>query len=238
MKKYFLTVLIIFVLFPFSPIISFAQANDSILVFGGTGRIGSEIVKVLESQGNEISVFVRPNSDRKRLEGLNISYLIGNVLSEKDVARAFEHQKFDAVISSLAKVGQEPNPHAIGGQHVTKWAKKNGVKHFILISSLGAGPDPVFTKYKEILQAKGEAEASLTSSGIDYTIIRTGIILYGEEPTTGKAQLIHDLNLIGTITRKDLAQLTAKCVFDHECINQVYNAVDFSLHYNVKFSER
>ena len=229
MRKQYLTGLVIFVLFPFSPIIPFAESNDSILVFGGTGRIGSEIVKVLESQGNKISIFVRPSSDRKRLEGLNISYLIGNVLSEKDVARAFENQKFDAVISSLAKVGQEPNPHAIGGRHPTKWAKKNGVKHFILISSLGAGPEPVFTKYKEILQAKGEAETALTSSGIDYTIIRTGIILYEEEPATGNAKLIHDQNVIGTITRKDLAQLTAACVFDHQCINQVYNAVDCSL---------
>ena len=124
MRKQYLSGLVIFVLFPFSSIISFAESNDSILVFGGTGRIGSEIVKVLESQGNKISIFVRPSSDRKRLEGLNISYLIGNVLSEKDVARAFENQKFDAVISSLAKVGQEPNPHAIGGRNLTKWAKK------------------------------------------------------------------------------------------------------------------
>ena len=234
MRKQYLTGLVIFVLFPFSPIIPFAESNDSILVFGGTGRIGSEIVKVLESQGNKISIFVRPSSDRKRLEGLNISYLIGNVLSEKDVARAFENQKFDAVISSLAKVGQEPNPHAIGGRHLTKWAKKNGVKHFILISSLGAGPEPVFTKYKEILQAKGEAETALTRSGIDYTIIRTGIILYEEEPATGNAKLIHDQNVIGTITRKDLAQLTAACVFDHQCINQVYNAVDCSLNCQVQ----
>ncbi|GIT34493.1 MAG: NAD dependent epimerase/dehydratase [Gammaproteobacteria bacterium] len=177
---------------------------------------------------------MRPSSDRKRLEGLNISYLIGNVLSEKDVARAFENQKFDAVISSLAKVGQEPNPHAIGGRNLTKWAKKKGVKHFILISSLGAGPEPVFTKYKEILQAKGEAETALTSSGIDYTIIRTGIILYEEEPATGNAKLIHNQNVIGTITRKDLAQLTAECVFDHQCINQVYNAVDCSLNCQVQ----
>ena len=228
-KKQFLTGLVIFVLFPFSSKISFAQNSDSILVFGGTGRIGSEIVKVLESQGNKISIFARPSSDRKRLEDLDVSYLIGNVLSEKDVASAFENQKFDAVISSLAKVGQEPNPHAIGGRHVTKWAKENGEKHFILISSLGAGPNPVFTKYKEILQAKGEAEILLTSSGIDYTIIRTGIILYGDEPATGNAKLIYDQNVIGTITRKDLAQLTAACVFDQKCINEVYNAVDCSL---------
>ena len=129
----------------------------------------------------------------------------------------------------MAKVGEEPNPHAVGGQYLTKWAKKNGVKHFILISSLGAGPNPVHTKYKEILQAKGVAEAALTSSGTDYTIIRTGIILYGEEPATGEAQLILDQNVLGTITRKDLAQLTAECVLNNQCINRVYNAVDCSL---------
>ena len=229
MRKQYLTGLVIFVLFPFSPIIPFAESNDSILVVGGTGRIGSEIVKALEQRGKNVRVFARTSSDRKRLQGLNISYVIGNVLTENDVAQALEQQKYDAVISSLAKVRQEPNPHAVGGQHLTKWAKKNGVKHFILISSLGAGPNPVHTKYKEILQAKGVAEAALTSSGIDYTIIRTGIILYGEEPATGKAQLILDQNVLGTITRKDLAQLTAECVLNNQCINQIYNAVDCSL---------
>ena len=229
MRKQYLTGLVIFVLFPFSPIIPFAESNDSILVVGGTGRIGSEIVKVLEQRGKNVRVFARTTSDRKRLQGLDISYVIGNVLTENDVAQALEQQKYDAVISSLAKVRQEPNPHAVGGQHLTKWAKKNGVKHFILISSLGAGPNPVHTKYKEILQAKGVAEAALTSSGIDYTIIRTGIILYGEEPATGKAQLILDQNVLGTITRKDLAQLTAECVLNNQCINQIYNAVDCSL---------
>jgi len=228
-RKQYLTGLVIFVLFPFSPIIPFAESNDSILVVGGTGRIGSEIVKVLEQRGKNVRVFARTTSDRKRLQGLDISYVIGNVLTENDVAQALEQQKYDAVISSLAKVRQEPNPHAVGGQHLTKWAKKNGVKHFILISSLGAGPNPVHTKYKEILQAKGVAEAALTSSGIDYTIIRTGIILYGEEPATGKAQLILDQNVLGTITRKDLAQLTAECVLNNQCINQIYNAVDCSL---------
>ena len=229
MRKQYLTGLVIFVLFPFSPIIPFAESNDSILVVGGTGRIGSEIVKVLEQRGKNVRVFARTTSDRKRLQGLDISYVIGNVLTENDVAQALEQQKYDAVISSLAKVRQEPNPHAVGGQHLTKWAKKNGVKHFILISSLGAGPNPVHTKYKEILQAKGVAEKALTSSGIDYTIIRTGIILYGEEPATGKAQLILDQNVLGTITRKDLAQLTAECVLNNQCINQIYNAVDCSL---------
>ena len=229
MRKQYLTGLVIFVLFPFSPIIPFAESNDSILVVGGTGRIGSEIVKALEQRGKNVRVFARTSSDRKRLQGLDISYVIGNVLTENDVAQALEQQKYDAVISSLAKVRQEPNPHAVGGQHLTKWAKKNGVKHFILISSLGAGPNPVHTKYKEILQAKGVAETALTSSGIDYTIIRTGIILYGEEPATGKAQLILDQNVLGTITRKDLAQLTAECVLNNQCINQIYNAVDCSL---------
>ena len=229
MRKQYLTGLVIFVLFPFSPIIPFAESNDSILVVGGTGRIGSEIVKVLEQRGKNVRVFARTTSDRKRLQGLDISYVIGNVLTENNVAQALEQQKYDAVISSLAKVRQEPNPHAVGGQHLTKWAKKNGVKHFILISSLGAGPNPVHTKYKEILQAKGVAETALTSSGIDYTIIRTGIILYGEEPATGKAQLILDQNVLGTITRKDLAQLTAECVLNNQCINQIYNAVDCSL---------
>ena len=50
-KRRYLTGLIFFVLFLFPQLTAFAQTNDSILVVGGTGRIGSEIVKALEQRG-------------------------------------------------------------------------------------------------------------------------------------------------------------------------------------------
>ncbi|MDC0189117.1 NAD-dependent epimerase/dehydratase family protein, partial [Gammaproteobacteria bacterium] len=63
----------------------FAKSNEKILVIGGTGRVGSEIVKVLHDDYRDITVLSRSDSNRKRLKGLNIKYLKGNVLLEEDI---------------------------------------------------------------------------------------------------------------------------------------------------------
>ena len=60
----------------------FADSDETILVIGGTGRVGSEIVKALHREGyKNISVLSRSNNNRSRLKDLNIKYLKGDILS-------------------------------------------------------------------------------------------------------------------------------------------------------------
>ena len=56
---------------------------EGVLVFGGTGLLGSEIVKQLANAGEtQITVFARPTSDRSRLDGIDVNYVVGDVLNE------------------------------------------------------------------------------------------------------------------------------------------------------------
>ena len=212
------------------------EAKESILVVGGTGRVGSEIVKILANENKDITVLSRSDNNYSRLKGLNINYMQGNVLNEKDIERVFSEKDFSVVINALAKVGNSPNPHAVGQNNLIKWSKKTGIKHFILIGSVGAGSkqselvsDIVWSMWKDILQEKGKAEASLINSKLPYTIIRTGIVVYDDTPATGNAELLEDDTIVGIITRKDLAQLTGECVLNGLCINKIYHAFDASL---------
>ena len=41
-----------------------------VIVFGGTGKLGSEVVRALNAAGHEVTVFHREGSDRSRLQGL------------------------------------------------------------------------------------------------------------------------------------------------------------------------
>ena len=212
------------------------EAKESILVVGGTGRVGSEIVKILANENKDITVLSRSDNNYSRLKGLNINYMQGNVLNDKDIERVFSEKDFSVVINALAKVGNSPNPHAVGQNNLIKWSKKTGIKHFILIGSVGAGSkqselvsDIVWSMWKDILQEKGKAEASLINSKLPYTIIRTGIVVYDDTPATGHAELLEDDTIVGIITRKDLAQLTGECVLNGLCINKIYHAFDTSL---------
>jgi len=212
------------------------EAKESILVVGGTGRVGSEIVKILSAEDKNITVLSRSNNNYSRLKGLNIDYFKGDVLNEKDIERVFLAKDYDVIINALAKVGNSPNPHALGQNNLIKWSKKTGIKHFILIGSVGAGSkqselvsDIVWSMWKDILQEKGKAEASLINSNLPFTIIRTGIVVYDDTPATGNAELLEDDTIVGIITRKDLAQLTGECVLNRLCFNKIYHAFDASL---------
>lgn len=212
------------------------EANESILVIGGTGRVGSEIVKVLAMENKKITVLSRSTNNYARLKNLDINYLLGDVMSSSDMERVFSEKKYDVIINALAKVGDSPNPHAVGQDNLIKWSKKTGVEHFILIGSVGAGSkqselvsDIVWSMWKDILQEKGKAEASLINSKLPFTIIRTGIVVYDDTPATGHAELLENETIVGIITRKDLAQLTGECVLNGLCFNKIYHAFDASL---------
>ena len=52
-----------------------AAQTSGILVFGGTGGTGLEIVKILSTRGGSVTVFVRETSDRSALEPLGVDQL-------------------------------------------------------------------------------------------------------------------------------------------------------------------
>ncbi len=213
-------------------------AEGNAIVFGGSGHLGSEIVKLLVEAGNQTTVFVRPTSDRSRLDGLDVSYAVGDVINEDDVAAALQETDFDVIINTIAKRMGEPVPHENGQRHINKWAKETGVGQVIFLSSVGAGDNASVVPenmqkfqepFRDQLIDKGVAEVELRESGLNYTIIRTGAVIpVGAEPT-GQGQLVEDESVIGPITRPDLAVLVIGCVLNPDCKNKIYHSVDESL---------
>lgn len=78
------------------------QATADVLVFGGNGRLGSDVVKNLLEDGEDVVVFVRETSDRSRLAGLDVAYVVGDLLDAETVKAAFEAHEIDAVINTVA----------------------------------------------------------------------------------------------------------------------------------------
>jgi uncharacterized protein YbjT (DUF2867 family) len=108
-------------------------------------------------------------------------------------------------------------------------------RQFILHGSVGAGdnmkqfPAIGFERMRDVMIAKGEAEALLKASGTGYTIIRNGRIMPDGTPATGTARLTDDVMVLGTVTRLDLAALTMQCLDNPDCMNKTFHAVDDSL---------
>jgi len=205
---------------------------DGVLVFGGTGRLGSEIVKQLINAGEqEVTVFARPSSDRKRLDGLDVAYVTGDVLTEADVESALKSNSFRIVIDALSQGGNNSDSFYEDSQrHITKWAKATNVERIVLNSSVGVGesretyPNRMRSMFAAVLDDKEKAEDNLTASGVPYTIIRNYRIIEGSAPVTGKAYLTEDQMAKGAIGRADLAILNVYCL-RAACAGKILHAI-------------
>ena len=211
-----------------------AWADGGVLVFGGTGRLGSEVVKALVEAGEAVTVFARPSSDRGLLEGLSVDYVIGDVLEGDQVEAAFRSAGFRSAVDALARRSAGPSFYDLSQRHIARWAKETGVKQVILHGSVGAGdsrwvyPPERWDRMAETLTAKDTGERHLIGSGVNYTIIRNFTLLPHGTPPTGNAELLSDQRTTGMITREDLAGFTVQCLENPACQNRIFHAVDYS----------
>jgi uncharacterized protein YbjT (DUF2867 family) len=202
-----------------------------ILVFGGTAGIGLETVKVLRERSIPVTVFVRPTSDLTPLEPLGVSYAVGNALDAQDVEAAFANGRFAAVVSSLGGRHGEPRPEHIGNVNINNAAKAAGVRRIIQVSAISAGrdrdrPEPPADAHwmAKMIYVKIQGEDHLMASGLDYTILRPGLLQ--DEPATGNVLLTTRTDIAGSINRADVALVIAQLLEDDAAIGQAYNVID------------
>lgn len=218
-----------------------AAADPTALVLGGGGHLGSEIAKRLIARGFEVAVLARPGSDRRRLEGLAVRVIEGDATDSSDVVRALTEAHADVVIDAMAPRSGRPNPFVAAHTHIAAHAKSAGVRQVIFNSSAGAGadvreadyPDINFARFRAALAEKTRAEQIVMTSGVPFTVIRSGAILVERDtaphPPTARGYLTEDQKVVGPTTYGDLGVLVADCALAPGCMGKVFHASDASL---------
>jgi uncharacterized protein YbjT (DUF2867 family) len=210
-------------------------ASRTVLVFGGSGRLGAAIVRELVGEGHQVAVFLRPSSTRARLEGLPVTLIEGNALLEADVRRALESRRFDVVVNALGRSESDVEFFATSGRHIARAAKATGVGHVILHSSVGVGasravyPAERLPSMSAVFRAKESAERDLIDSGVTWTIIRNAILRDLPPGARDQAQLVPGETGYGVVSREGLGRLTRECVGNSACENCIFHAVDAGL---------
>ena len=82
---------------------------------------------------------------------------------------------------------------------------------------------------KDSMAERLTAEEDMKVSGLDYVIIRTGIIAPEGTPATGNAELTEDPMVLSPVTRSDLAELTVNCIGSPACRDKTFASKDDTL---------
>lgn len=154
-----------------------------VTVFGGSGFVGSQVVRALAKSGYRVRVAVRQPNLAYRMRMLGdvgqIEVIQANVRNAPSVARALEGAEAAVnLVGVLWESGRQQfqSLHAMGAKTVAEQAAAAGVKRLVQVSAIGADADSD-AKYA---RTKAEGEAAVRAAFPTATIVRPSIV-FGQD---------------------------------------------------------
>ena len=161
-----------------------AEGNHRIVVTGGTGTLGRQVVPRLRDAGCKVRVLSR--GSREGAEGLE--FVTGDLATGEGIDAAVAGTEIIVHLAGSAK-GDE-----VKARHLVRAASRVGARHLVYISVVGAGRIPVVSAIDRAMfgyfAAKRAAEQVIADAGLPWTTLR--------------ATQFHDLTLL---TVRQLARL-------------------------------
>lgn len=174
-----------------------------ILVFGATGKIGSEVVRQLSEASIKVRAFVRDPAKMRALKGVEV--VRGDLDNAASIAGGL--RGVDTILLLTA-------PNAKHELAVIDAAKKSATKKIVKISAMGADA----TSERRIARAHGETEEALKASGITWTILRPGmfaqnfLMFAGSVKESGKFFASVGDGKAATIDARDIAEVAVRAL--------------------------
>jgi uncharacterized protein YbjT (DUF2867 family) len=208
-----------------------------ILVTGGTGFVGSAIVKELRRRGERVAVLGRDAEKIARRFGADVEARTGDVREPATLATAMHGA--DIVVNAVQFPGSPienrrkgftfEEVDLKGTRNQVDAAKASGVKRFVYISGVGAARDAE----KHWFRYKWEAENYLQKSGLEWVVLRPTWVFGPEDPSLnrflGFASKLPFVPMFGSgkqdmqpVFIDDVARAAADCALKPEAANLVF----------------
>lgn len=147
-----------------------------ILVTGGTGFIGRNLIRSLVKAEKKVRVLLRPSKVSPNFpKGISVEAAVSSFSDERSLKASLKDVDTIFHLAGAERAGLKGNLNQIdieGTSNLLKAARNSGVRRIYYVSHLGADRSSAYP----VLKAKGIAENWIIDSGIPYTIFRTGAV--------------------------------------------------------------
>ena len=207
-------------------------AQPVLLVAGATGGTGKEVVRQAVARGWNVRVLVRDEAKARVEFGDKVTYVVGNVREPATLPAAVKGATY--VVSALgSNTMRDPQnkPEVVdygGVKSLVDASKAAGVRHFVLVSSMGAThkEHPLNKMFDNILVWKLKGEDYLRASGVPYTVVRPGGLADTPGGQKGLKVVQGDpMNVQGRIPRADVATVCLNALGRKDAAGRTFEVI-------------
>ncbi len=195
-----------------------------VAIAGGHGQIALRLTRLLSERGDEVRSLIRNPDHADDIRDAGGDPVVCDLEEADDALVANAVRGADAVVFAAGagpgSGSQRKGTMDLGGAvKLIAAAKAGGIRRYVMVSSINADPDhPGDDTFSVYLRAKGEADAELAASGLDYTIVRPGPLT--NDRGTGRVAL--DAGR-GDVTRDDVAAVLAAVIDEPGTIGRTFD---------------
>ena len=189
-----------------------------ILIVGGTGTIGSEVIRLLKAENVPFRALVRDPAKAESLKAEGVETVAGDLRQPETLPETLQEIEKVFVVTPLVPDQVQMRADLIAA------AKTAGVKHIVMSTGIGAAPDaPV-----EIGRWHGENQQQAQESGMAWTFVQPGffmqnLLMYAEAiRDKGEFYLPLEDGKVSWVDARDIAAVAAKALTEPGHENQAY----------------
>ena len=199
-----------------------------VAIAGGHGQIALRLTRLLDERGDQVRSLIRNPDHADDVRDAGGDPFVCDLEEADDALVANAVRGADAVVFAAgAGPGSGPQRKGTmdlgGAVKLIAAAKAGGIGRYVMVSSINADAnhpgDDTFSVY---LRAKGEADAELVASGLDYTIVRPGRLT--NDPGTGLVQAGDGVGR-GEIPRDDVAAVVAAALHEPASVGRTFELI-------------
>jgi uncharacterized protein YbjT (DUF2867 family) len=199
-----------------------------VVIAGGHGQIALQLARQLRTRGERVRSLIRNPDHSADVEAVGAEPVVfdleqGSAEDLADVVRGADAVVFAAGAGPGSGAERKRTVDFGGAVKLIDAARSAGVRRYAMVSSIGADdPSAGSEAMRPYLEAKHDADEALVASGLDFTIVRPGVLT--DDPGTAKVTAGTDVAR-AEIPREDVLAVLVGVLDDPRTVGKTFVVV-------------